>query len=444
MRFVSYPLLLLASSLLIIACDPGPAGLALPSQPRLDLLDLPVRAQFEQAYSRAQKEMQTGSPADIAVAIGELGMLYHAYAYPEPALQAYQSARELQDNESRWHYLFGIVAIDLGMSSAAESAMHTAYRLAPESGVIALRLGQIFFDRGQLSTARDWFAIALKDDRQSGQALAGLAAVDLENGDPEAALARLSRARELMPNEVSILHAMGNVYRARGQRKEALRFFEEARSSAMLPQKRFTDDPYMQGILLMQRGHKRFDQLAASALGQGKTDEAIAHYRSALDAQPGALDVRHNLALLLWRRDRKEAARTEFEHIFSLSPAYAPSHMFLAFELGMTGELAAAEEHIMLALEADPYNLDAQLLLADFLDFSERSAEALLAYEKAIRLDPDLEKAWIGATYSLIRLNRHADADRMISNALMRLPASEQLAVLHEQMRELSNHDSND
>jgi tetratricopeptide (TPR) repeat protein len=200
----------------------------------------------------------------------------------------------------------------------------------------------------------------------------------------------------------------------------------------------------MQEILLMQRGHKRFDQLAASALGQGKADEALAHYRRALDAQPDALDVRHNLALLLWRRDRKDEARTEFEHIFSLSPAYAPSHLFLAFELGVSGDMEAAEEHILLALEADPLNLDAQLLLADFLDFSERSAEALLAYEKAIRLDPDLEKAWIGATYSLIRLNRHADADRMISSGLMRLPDSEQLTVLHQQMRELSNDESND
>ena len=130
--------------------------------------------------------------------------------------------------------------------------------------------------------------------------------------------------------------------------------------------------------------------------------------------------------------------------MFTLSPAYAPSHLFLAFELAVTGEMATAEEHIVLVLEADPLNLDAQLMLADLLDFSERSAEALVAYEKAIRLDPDLEKAWIGATYSLIRLNRLADADRMISNALLRLPDSEQLAVLHEQLRELSNHDSND
>jgi tetratricopeptide (TPR) repeat protein len=434
---------LLASGLLITACAPVPAEPGLPGQPRLDLLDAPVRSQFEQAYRRAEEEIQAGVPADMALAIGELGMLYHAYAYPEPALHAYRSARELQENESRWHYLFGIVAIDLGMSADAESAMQAAYRLDPASGVIALRLGQIFFDRGQLSTARDWFAIALEDDRQTGHALASLAAVDLENGDPEAAIAGLSRARELMPNEVSILHAMGNAYRAQDQREKALRLFQEARSSAMLPQKGFIDDPFMQEILLMQRGHKRFDQLAASALGQGKADEALAHYRRALDAQPDALDVRHNLALLLWRRDRKDEARTEFEHIFSLSPAYAPSHLFLAFELGVSGDMEAAEEHILLALEADPLNLDAQLLLADFLDFSERSAEALLAYEKAIRLDPDLEKAWIGATYSLIRLNRHADADRMISSGLMRLPDSEQLAVLHQQMRELSNDESN-
>ncbi len=256
-------------------------------------------------------------------------------------------------------------------------------------------------------------------------------------------MVRLSRARELMPDKVAVLHALGDAYRARGRRDEALILYEQARSAALLPQQKFNNDPYMQEILLLQRGHKRFDQMAASALGRGQADEALAHYRHALDAQPGALDVRHNLALLLWRRNRKEEAQAEFEHIFSRSPAYAPSHMFLAFELGIAGELEAAEDHILIALETDPDNLDAQLLLADFLDFSERSAEALSAYKKAISLDPDLEKAWIGAVYSLIRLNRHADAVTMCSNGLLRLPESEQLATLHAQVLELSENDSN-
>ena len=444
MRLVVRVWLVLAGALLATACAPDPPVVGLPEQPRLERLDTPVRIQFEQAYDRAEKEILAGVPAEMAVAIGELGMLYHAYAYPEPALQAYDAARQLQGGETRWHYLFGMVANDLGMTTDAEAAFKEAHWLASNSGIIALRLGRIFFDRGQLPTAYAWFERALLDDLQTGPTLAALGMVDLERGDLEVAIVRLSRARELMPDKVAVLHALGNAYRARGQREKAMNLYEQARSAAVLPQKTFTNDPYMQEILLMQKGHRRFDRMAASALSRGQANEALVHYRHALDAQPDALDVRHNLALLLWRRDRKAEAQTEFEQIFSRSPAYAPSHMFLAFELGIAGELKAAEDHILIALESDPDNLDAQLLLADFLDFNERSAEALSAYEKAIWLDPDMEKAWIGAVYSLIRLNRHADAVTMSSNGLLRLPESEQLATLHAQVRELSEYDAND
>ncbi|MCZ6715771.1 MAG: tetratricopeptide repeat protein [Gammaproteobacteria bacterium] len=444
MRLDLHAWLILSGSLLTIACTPAPPVISLPGQPRLERLDTPVRIQFVHAYDRAEKEILAGVPADMAVAIGELGMLYHAYSYPEPALQAYLAARHLQRGETRWHYLYGLVADELGMTDDAESAFKEAHRIDSESGIIALRLGRIFLHRGQLPAALTWFERALADDLQTGPALEGLGMIDLERGDPQAAIVRLSRARELMPDEVAVLHALGNAYRARGQRQEALKLYEQARSAVSLPQREFANDSYMQEILLLQRGHKQFDRMAASALSRGQTDEALAHYRRALDAQPAALDVRHNLALLLWRSDRKEEARAEFEQIFSRRPAYAPSHMFLAFELGIAGELDAAEDHILIALESDPDNLDTQLLLADFLDFNERSDEALIAYEKAISLDPDMEKAWIGAVYSLIRLNRHADAVTMSGNGLMRLPESEQLANLHAQVRELNRHETDD
>jgi len=59
-------------------------------------------------------------------------------------------------------------------------------------------------------------------------------------------------------------------------------------------------------------------------------------------------------------------------------------------------------------------------------------------------LDPDVEKAWIGAVYNLIRLNRFENAGRMIDQGLARLPDSEELLRLQTQLREINKHEQAD
>ena len=62
----------------------------------------------------------------------------------------------------------------------------------------------------------------------------------------------------------------------------------------------------------------------------GQTDEAIAHYRKALEIKPDCVEAHNNLGLALVGRGQTDAAITQFRNALEIKPDCAETHSNLA------------------------------------------------------------------------------------------------------------------
>ncbi|HEY4691187.1 MAG TPA: tetratricopeptide repeat protein [Anaerolineae bacterium] len=139
----------------------------------------------------------------------------------------------------------------------------------------------------------------------------------------------------------------------------------------------------------------------------GRPDQAIAHYRNAVKANPDDLDLRLELASALIANDQAIAGRNELQRILQKDPAHVEARVHLAEVYRGQGELYAAEQVLRAALETDPQHAPARRGLVDIL--CERGhaqfnasyfAQAKKIYEEALPLAPDDAQllVWLGNT----------------------------------------------
>ena len=117
--------------------------------------------------------------------------------------------------------------------------------------------------------------------------------------------------------------------------------------------------------------------LAAWLAGQGRKEEARAHYDRALRLQPGDLAARDNLGLLLAEQGRFPEAIDRFRALLRDEPRFADAHRNLANALLHSG----------------------------------RGDEALAEYAEAIRLSPKDAHAWNDLGNALFTLHRIPEAE---------------------------------
>lgn len=139
----------------------------------------------------------------------------------------------------------------------------------------------------------------------------------------------------------------------------------------------------------------------------GRPDQAIAHYRNAVKANPDDLDLRLELADALLANEQVIAGRNELERILQKDPAHVDARVRLAEVHRTRGELYAAEQRLRAALETDPQHAPARRGLVDIL--CERGhaqfnvgyySQAKKIYEEALPLTPDDPQllVWLGNT----------------------------------------------
>ena len=406
----------------------------LPPEPSLSELDVPVREQFVDLREQVENLLLANRDATaIANSLGDLGMLYHAYSYWEPALHCYKQAAQLAPDVARWNYYTGLVARRLGDYPLSRSAFEAALRLNTDDRFARIQLAVNHLETGDLETAIRSFESLLLSDPDNVYALTGRGRAALEQADWTNAAMYLEAASE-HAQSTEILHGLGIAYRGLGHTEAARQMLEQAAISALAPDVEFTDDPRLQAVLALRRGSEAHDRRAMLALTDGQVEKAEQEYILALQASPDKIDVRHNYGLLLWRKGERDAAMAEFDKIFSTRPDYVPTHLLLGYELTVAGQYEAAETHIRSAVDTDENNIEAQLMLADFLDHTDRYEEALLHYNMAITLDPQNRKGYVGTSLVLAKLGRRDESLAVIDNGLINLPGDMTLLQLRNQI----------
>jgi len=130
------------------------------------------------------------------------------------------------------------------------------------------------------------------------------------------------------------------------------------------------------------------NNLGTALFQQGKTDAAIPHFQEALKIKPHFADAHYNLGNALLQNGDADEAITQFQAAVQIDPGYAPAHNNLGDALLQKGSLEEAIAQYQTALQINPDNANAHANLGIAFQQIGRMDEASTHLEKALQIDP--------------------------------------------------------
>ncbi len=444
------------------------------SHPQLDSVEAVVRNDLLGARAELEALQEGDADADeIGAAWGELGELYLVYDLSEAAAACLENASTLLPEQSRWPYLLGTLYQVDGRNEDAARWYRQARALDPAYVPTLIRLGRVEMALGEMEEARRVFEAALLFDPSSAAAHGGLARLATREGDLDAAVLAYLRALELQPEATALNYALAQVYRQQGDLEAARRHLElrgaqqvqfvdpiayevKQKASGSAAQVFLANQSLKEGsaqaairelreALVSNPGSLAvLSGLAKVLESEGRLEEAIGYQRQAVELHPESTRNRARLGEMLVRAGRDSEAVEQLEVVVEQAPDLDLARIQLADALGRLGRFAQAKPHADRLVEDFPDsvdlrwkrlriddrlgNLDAvrsdlEILLIEaptmagvhfrwgMMVLAEgNQGEALVRFQRAAELDPDLEEAWTNAAILLGREGRYREA----------------------------------
>ena len=251
-------------------------------------------------------------------------------------------------------------------------------------------LGDIFAQRGLHGEALERYREARALDATRPDALLGeVKSLLALNHLPEAT----GLAEELLtltPDDVEALVAVAKCRAAAGDAAGALTVLKHAETRAPA------------------RADLR--KLQGDVVKLGDPSGALAAYRSALELDPGYVQVWLELGRLYEVKEQWGPAEQAYERALEALPSFYEAALALADLLRRAGRVRHAVTRLATMLEQDPYDLKALLLLGRALLDDKRDEAALEAFRRALKFDPAQVEALFQLGVALARVHRYGDA----------------------------------
>jgi tetratricopeptide (TPR) repeat protein len=123
---------------------------------------------------------------------------------------------------------------------------------------------------------------------------------------------------------------------------------------------------------------------------QGEVNEAMAHYKRAVDIKPGYSTAHYNLGGVLRQKGQLDEAIPEFQKALAIQPKYSMAHYNLGEIFRQKGQMDEAMAHYERAVEIRPEYAEAHNSLAVVFLRKGQVDEALAHLQKALEIRPDV------------------------------------------------------
>ena len=143
---------------------------------------------------------------------------------------------------------------------------------------------------------------------------------------------------------------------------------------------------------------------------RGRLDEAIAHYKKALEGAPGTPDFLNNLGATLIALCRYDEALPLFQKILEKDPKSFNALSNIGAALQNRKQYEEALEYYAQAITVKPDAFNVRYNVAQIFKSLGRQAEALAGYEQVLELKPDHTNALLNAAHILRVQNRFDEA----------------------------------
>lgn len=167
-----------------------------------------------------------------------------------------------------------------------------------------------------------------------------------------------------------------------------------------------------------------FSNMGVALRASGDLPGAVAAYEQGLGVQPDYPDLHYNLANALLEQGRSDEAADHFRIALRAIPASASARNNLGIALAAQGQLAAATREFEEALRVDPDSATAHRNLGDVLSSQGRMDEALPHLRRAVELTPNDGPARYDLAVVLLEAGRATEAETQLRAALTLIPPS--------------------
>jgi tetratricopeptide (TPR) repeat protein len=168
-------------------------------------------------------------------------------------------------------------------------------------------------------------------------------------------------------------------------------FYRLSDSAWELTRQGKTDDAiaeWKRALDLSPEDDRANSNLALLLVAAGRFDEAVPHFETTLRVNPAYPDGHSNLGVALAGTGNSEDAIREFEKALEINPSSAEAHNDLGRALEAKGDLDKAISHFHAAREAAPDSAAVRNNLGRALVEKGRTDEALAEFQHVLRIDP--------------------------------------------------------
>jgi tetratricopeptide (TPR) repeat protein len=329
------------------------------------------------------------------------GWQCHQSGNLEQAERIYRDVLHIEPGNADASYLLGVVCQTLGRIDEALECYRRALAQKPDYAEVHNNLGVIYSTQGKLAEAIVSYQRAIQCKPDYAEAHNNLGLDLAQQGHLDEAIASYRQTVRLRP---SYAEAYENLRRAEAARQgqPPSEVAQVSRAAANIAIERNN-----QGIELWR---------------QGRLDEALEHFQSALCLWPSYPEAYNNLGLVLVDRGMLDEGAACYQQALRFRPDFAEAHNNLGIARGRQGRIEEAADRHREAVRLRPDYAAAHNNLAVVLEKQHRLDEAVFHCQKALELSPDLAAAHNNLGIMYDRLGRMDDAAASYRQALKLQP----------------------
>ncbi|MSV31415.1 MAG: tetratricopeptide repeat protein [Bryobacterales bacterium] len=195
--------------------------------------------------------------------------------------------------------------------------------------------------------------------------------------------------------------------------------------------------------VIRKEDRERWNDWGIGLLLQGDLKAAEYAFRRVTEAEPGYADGWLNVGRALIQEGETDAARPFVEKALSLQPDLARGHFFLAMIQKASGDYTGALQSLNRTVGQYPRDRVAQNQIGRILFLERKYADAIVAFDKTLAVDPEDVQAHYNLMLCYKGLNQAEQAERE-QKLFLRFKADEASQALTAKPRLLSPEDNNE
>lgn len=409
--------------------------------PELSRTSESVRQQIAQGHASLTQKIEDPQTAsvDLATAHGEMGNLFMAAEYLEPAEACYLNAQALAPQEVRWPYYLGHLYRLKSDSVRSAAAFERVLDLQPNDLAALVYLGDEYLTQGRPEAAEPPLQKALSQEPRLAVAMFGLGRAALARRDYAAAAQHLENALALEPRASVVRYPLAMAYRGLGRQQQAEAHLRERGDVRFA----FLPDPLMQQLEMLLASAKAYEYRGSVAFDAGEWAVAASYFRNGLELAPDNASLHMKLAEALRRGGRPDESLAHYEQALGLDPR-APAAARFGYAMALVGVQRYPDARDRLAegmkLHPDQLSFGRALvrLLAAAPDDRVRDGRRAIPMIQALlkqRQTPDLYETMAMALAEVGQFDAAADLQRQIIAAAQRAGNEEVARRLGDNLR---------